>query len=195
MQIKYIGYIVLGVVFVFVGIYFGPQLYFSGKLPSEEVLNKSPSISEAFSDWSVKSNSAILQTSQLPSVAFKCSVCYPDSSDSSQCKEKMASWIARNVLSDGESSGMLSWHLKNFSLGKAIMSKYDDSMMLRLFLTFSGPALNTTDINQYCIQKFSKSCSELEASQAVDLEVDIRKGQNNVALDNLRNEIKSACNK
>jgi|GEM_PF-6027861 len=66
-------------------------------------------------------------------------------------------------------------------------------MMYRLFLAFSGPALNTTDVNQYCLQKFSKVCAELDASQAIDLEVDIRKGQNNVSMDSLSAEIKSNC--
>jgi len=198
MQIKRnLQYIAVILALALLGGFFGPQVYFSARLPSEASAMKAATTADAFNDWQLKSSQVIPSTADTPPAVFKCSVCYPDQVESKSCRERVSSWIARNLTADQGAQGNLAFHFKNYFLGKALLSKYSESTLYRMYLAFASRALQSSDLGEVCRQKFTKACSELSPEESIALEIDTRFGPNARALagENLKSEVLKACAK
>jgi len=176
-----IGLVVVLVILLFV-FKVGPQIYYSSSLPSETSVSASDNLSNEFKDWNLSNNLAIVKDTQLPKGAFKCSVCYPNSTDSSQCKQRVVSFVAKNLLGNQGPDKALNWHLKSYLLGNVLVEEYSEMTLYKLYLTFANQRMNTSNIDETCKVKFNKGCAELSPEEEIKLELLFRAGSLNTEL-------------
>lgn len=186
--------IIIGSAIVLVVIFAGPLLFYKFELPSNDDVSKTDNIKAAFSSWKIDNELKIPNQTELPPDSFKCSVCYPYELGSGDCKERMAGWIGRSVLSTAEpNQKMLLFHFKGYFLSKAIEAKFDEENIYRLYLSFLSNPLKSANISQACQQRFQKSCSSLSAEESVELEISARTASSEKNYSDLKQKILEKC--
>lgn len=178
---------------VFFFVLVSPFACYYFELPSIADINEAENANSAFKYWRIDDYLLFSQKDKFPHNEFKCSLCYPYDVDSAECKDRMSSWISRNLNANAPNERMLHKQFKNYLLSKAILSKYDDDTFYRLYLAFISRSLAAKSIDEACLIRFKKDCQSLTFDETIDLEIAARMGANKSSADELRKKISLFC--
>jgi hypothetical protein len=75
----------------------------------------------------------------------------------------MSAFVAKNLVTASDS--MLSWHVSNAYLAKAISMKYESRALRSIYFAMLANIFNERNLGSLCQSKFGKSCTQLEGAE------------------------------
>jgi hypothetical protein len=135
-----------------------PMAYYYYKLPSTDAINSGASLNSLLSGFG-KEFSSSLASGDVKEVML-CLSCLPHTSSSKECSENMSSFVAKNLIT--ESSSMLSWHINNAYLAKAVSIKYESAELRLIYFAMLVNIFRERNLDSLCQSQFRKSCAQLE---------------------------------
>lgn len=185
----------ISIIVLFIAALVSPFVFYYFELPTISDIEKAENVNSAFKFWEIEEGFLFSQKDKFPHKEFKCSLCYPHDVDSAECRDRMSSWISRNLNANSHNERMLHTHVKNYLLSKAILNKYDDDTFYRLYLAFISRPLAAKSIEEACLIRFKKDCQSLTFDETIDLEIAARMGATKSTADDLRKNISLFCAK
>lgn len=138
-----------------------PLVFYYSKLPPAGEVKPGVNLTQLFLSFDKQFSSSV--NSDDVSKEMLCLSCLPNASSSKACIKGMSYFVAKN-LADVPNS-MLSWHLSNAYLTKAVSMKYEEPVVSSIYFAMLANVFHEKDLSSLCYTNFGKSCDDLHASE------------------------------